>query len=130
MIGRKIIMKKCQQLDQLLFKIVILEAVVAVAPQSESLKATSSGCAADAKIDAARIQRVKHTKSFRDLKGAVMRQQHATGSDANPGSFGANPGDNDLWSRAGKRHNGVMFSNPIPLVAEFVGQAGQFDCIA
>src|SRR5512135_2113525 len=130
MIGWEIMMKKRQQFEQLLFKIVILGAVVAVASQSESFEATSSGCAADAKIDAPRVQGVKHTKSFRDLEGTVMRQQHAARSDANAGSFGANPGDKNLGGRTGKGHDGMMFSNPIPLVAEFVGHAGQLNCIA
>src|SRR6266849_5580108 len=101
-------MKKRQQLKQLLFKIVILGTVVAVASQRKSFEAASAGCAPDAKIDAARIHRVKHTKSFRNLERTVMRQQHATGPDTNTGSFSANPGDKDFGSRAGKRHDGMM----------------------
>src|SRR5580700_10874677 len=50
MLGRKIMMKKRQQFKQLLFKIVILDAVAAVTPQGESFEAASSGRAADAKI--------------------------------------------------------------------------------
>ena len=123
-------MKKRQQLDQLLFKIVILNAVAAFAPQSESLEAAPSGRAADAEIDAARIHRVQHAKSFRDLEWTVMRQQHAARPDANAGSFRANPGDQNFGRRAGKRHDGVMLRDPIPLVAELVGQAGQLDGIA
>ena len=36
-------MKKRQQLNQLLFKIVILDALAAVAPQSKSFQAASPG---------------------------------------------------------------------------------------
>ena len=86
--------------------------------------------AANAKIDAARIQRVQHAKIFRDLEGAVVRQQHAARPDANVRGFGAKPGDQDLGGRAGKRHDGMMFRDPMPLVAEFVSQAGQLNRIA
>ena len=123
-------MKKRQQFEQLLFKIVILDAVAAVTPQGESFEAASSGRAADAKIDASRIQRVKHAKIFRDFEGTVMRQQHPARPDTNAGSFRAKPGDKDLRRRTGKGHDGMMFGNPIPFVAEFVGQASQLDCIA
>ena len=72
---------------------------------------------------------MKHPKSFRDFQRAVMRQQHAAGPDANTRSFRANPGDKDFGRRTGQRHDSMMFRDPIPLVAEFVGQAGQLDRI-
>src|ERR1700722_4260143 len=118
MLGRKSMMKKRQQLSQLLFKIVVLNAVGAVAPQSEGFEPASSWRTANAQIDAARIQRMKHPKIFRDFEWTVVRQQHTTRPDADTGSFRANPGDEDFGRRTGQRHDRVMFGNPIPLVDE------------
>ncbi len=122
--------KKRQQFKQLFRKIVILRTLAALPPQSEAFETASSGRAADAEIDATRIQRVKHSKSFHHFERTVMRQQDAARPDANAGSLGANPRDKNLGRRAGKSLDGVMFGNPISLEAERVGRAGQLDRIA
>jgi hypothetical protein len=128
-IGRKIAVQKGQHLDQQSGKIVAGRLAIAFATQGEGVERRTTWSTTDTEVDAAGIERVKHAKRFHDLQRAVMRQQDGAGADPDRGSFAGDAVHQYFRRWAGKRGNRMMFSDPITMVAEPVGEAGKLDCI-
>src|SRR6267143_970671 len=102
-------------------------ALASVSLQSERFQAAASRRAAKAEIDPVRIQRMQHPEYFGHFQRAVVREQYAAGTDANPGSFSGHSCNENLRGRTGKCFDGVVFGNPIAFVAETIGRARQLD---
>src|SRR5882672_1533135 len=102
-------------------------ALASVTLQSERFQAAASRRAAKPEIDPVRIQRMQHPEYFGHFQRAVMREQYAAGTNANPGSFSSHSRDENFRRWTGKRLYRVVLGNPITLVAETIGCARQLD---
>lgn len=54
-------------------------------------------------------------------------QQDAAGTDADAGCLDPHPREEDFGRRAGEARRRVVFGDPVPFVAELIGQPGQID---
>ena len=86
--------------------------------------------APQAQVNAVGIEGVQHPKGFGHLKGAVMGQHHAAGTDADGAGVGGNLPHQHFGRSAGEIGQVVMLGNPIALVAQLFGGDGQGDAFA
>src|SRR6266576_1033479 len=105
-------------------------ALASVTLQSERFQAAASRRAAKAEIDPVRIQRMQHPEYFGHFQRAVVREQYAAGTNANPGSFSGHSCNENLRGRTGKCFDGVVLGDPVTFVAETIGRARQLDRVA
>ena len=129
MIGREPTVQEGQQFDQQLGKIVAGRLTIAVAPECVGVERSAARGAADAEVDAVRIERVQHAKGFRDFQRAVVRQQDGARADPNSRSFGGDAVNQNFRRGTGERGDRVMFSDPVTMIAKAVGQASKLDRI-
>ena len=81
--------------------------------------------AADAEIDAYWKQCFQHAEIFRHLERTVMAQHHAAGPDADGFGPRGHLADHDFRRRAGNPVAGMMFRQPITMIAPFIGRFGE-----
>ncbi len=80
-------------------------------------------CAADAEVHAARVQVREHREILRDLVGAVVRQHHAAGADADRGRGSAYRRQQHLGRAARDHRRVVVLGHPEARVAQRLGVA-------
>ena len=73
---------------------------------------------------------IQHLEDLGDLHRAVMRQQHPAGADTDAASLGRHPGYHDLRGGARERRRGMVFGEPVTVVAEPVRQTRQIQGVA
>ena len=132
MIRAETAVQKRAQLDQLARKVVgeILRCATAIAAESEGIERAAAGCASDAEIDSVRIECVKHAKCFRDFHRTVVGEHHAARADSDVRSLGGDSRDHDFGRGACECAGRVMLGDPVALVAETIGEAGELDRVA
>ncbi len=84
-----------------------------------------AGSAADAEVDAARIERLQHAKGLRDLEGAVVGEQDTAGADADGPRLGPQPREQNLRAGVAERGYGMVLGQPVAAVAELLDPAGE-----
>ncbi len=130
MIRRQLLAQIAQQLGELLAELVE-RRVVAVALQREDRdRVVRPVGASDAEIDATGEEAAEHAEHLGDLERAVVRQHHATASDANLRCRLGDRADQRLRTRAGEHRAAVVLGNPVAVIAEPVGQAGEIERVA
>ena len=87
----------------------------------------AAGRASDTEIDTTWIKSVQYAKSLRDFHRAVMRQHHATRADPDVRGLGGDSRDHHFGRRARECAGRVMLGDPVALVAEAIGEAGELD---
>jgi hypothetical protein len=81
--------------------------------------------ATDAEVDAARVQRLQHAEGLGGTEGAVVGQEHAAAADADASRLGAESCEEHFGTRVGERGDRVVLGQPIAVIAELVGAAGE-----
>ena len=76
------------------------------------------------------VQGVQDAKRLRHFERTIVRQEDAAGADANAGCLEPHPGEQNFGRRAGEAKRGMVFGDPVPLVAEPISQPGQVDRVA
>ncbi len=117
------------QLMQPLQEIVAL-ALIEPAAQRVSRGAVGARRAAEAKIDAARKQRLQHLEALRDDQRRMVRQHHAAGADADILRHRRDLPDHHVRRGARHRCEVVMLGEPVADIAEAIDVARQIDAVA
>ena len=89
-----------------------------------------TGRAAQAEVDAARVQRLERAELLGDHQRRMVRQHDATGADPDGRSARSHMGDEHRGGRAGNPRQAVMFSQPVALVAPTFGMLCQIQRVA
>ena len=87
----------------------------------------AAGGATDAQVDAVRVKRVQDPKGFGHFEGAVVRQHHASGTDADALGVRCDLAHHDLGSSAGEIGQVMVLGHPIALVTHLFGGDRQLD---
>jgi len=109
---------------------VVGRALLAIALEGECGLAVGARRAADAEVDAVRIHPGEHGEGLGDFQRAVVREHDPTGPDAEAGGGGRDGGDEDFGRGAREAGRGVVFGDPVAVVAEGVGESRQVDGVA
>ena len=115
------VVEVADQLPDLLRKLLGVGKVAAAHGARGALVAARR--AADAEVDAARVQGFQHAENFSNLEGAVVGQQHAAGAHPDPPGLRAEAREQDFGAGIGKRRDGVMLGEPVAVKAQLVGAA-------
>ncbi len=95
--------------------------------QSAGGDVVASGRAADPEIDPPRIEGFEHTELLGDFERAVMREHDAAGADAHGRGRGREPPGQNLGGGAGKSFRGMMFGDPITVIAPALASARELN---
>jgi len=98
-----------------------------IAAQRERVEGTAAGRPPDPEIDAPWIQRVQHPETLSDLHRTVMRQHHATRTDADVRSLGTDSRDEDFRRRTSERASRMMLSDPVTLISKPISKPRKLD---
>ncbi len=115
---------KAAELRQLSQKIVG-QRRVARATQCQRRQRIGARSAADAEIDAPRVQRLEQPIRFGHLQRGMIGQHHAAGTEAQPRRQRANVRDHDLRRRRGDARHVVVLRVPQPLEAQALDRPRQ-----
>ena len=88
-----------------------------------------AGRAAQAQVDAARMQGVQRAELLGDDQGRVVRQHDAAGPDADGLRRRRHRADDDRGRSAGDARHVVVLGQPEAFVAEALGLAGQIESV-
>jgi hypothetical protein len=81
--------------------------------------------AAYSEIDPSGKERLQHAERLGDFQRAVVGQKHAPRPDANARGGGGDAADEDLRTRVGERRDGVVFRQPVTVIAQLLGKLGE-----
>ena len=85
------------------------------------------GRAADAEVDALRVEAAQDAEHLGDLERAVVRQHHPAAPDADALGGVGDRADQDLRRRARERRSAVVLGDPVAVVAERLDVAAEVD---
>jgi hypothetical protein len=83
--------------------------------------------AADAEVDAPRMKGLEHPELLGDDERRVVRQHHAAGADPDPLSGGGERRRQHRGRRARDPRHVVVLGDPVAVIAESLGDAGEVD---
>ena len=129
MVRREAVLEVGEQLGELLAE-VVGEELPPVALEREDRLRVGAGRAADAEVDAVAVQPAEDAERLGDLERAVVRQHHAAAPDPDAGRRRRDRADQDLGRAAGEHRCAVVLGDPVALVPEPLGEAGEVDRVA
>ena len=130
MIGREVVVEEGEELGELVGEVVDLQGIRrrgAIAAEGGGFDGSAAGRAADAKIDAARVEGFQGLERLGDLECGVVREQDAGGAEPNGGGRGTDAGQHALGRGAGEGVHGVVLGHPEAVEAERLDVLGEPD---
>jgi hypothetical protein len=86
-----------------------------------------AGGAAEPEVYATGRERREHAEALGDLERAVMRQHDAAASDADARCRGSDGSNEDFRAGAGQHRRSVMLGDPVPVIAQPIGEAREIE---
>jgi len=128
MVFRELAVKKAEQLLEAHRKIVGAHGLARTA-QGKRGDRVGARRAAEAQIDAARMQRLEDAERLGHVQRRMIGQHHAARSDANTAGGVRHGADHHLGRGAGNQGRVVVFGEPVARVAKILGESREIERI-
>ena len=126
MVGRERVLEVAEQLGELLGE-VVGRGLAAIALERVRRHRVGARRAAQPEVDPAGMETGEEAEPLGDLQRAVVREHHAAAADADPLGGRRDRPDQHLGRRAREHRAAVVLGDPVAVVSQAVGVAGEVE---